>query len=180
VTAEPAVGPDEVCLGVAITVPPPHREQLGATRAALGDPRAGEIPPHITLVPPTVVAADDVAAIRQELAAIAATWAPFRLHLRGTGSFRPVSPVVFVQVVDGIAACERLEAACRRGRLEQTLRFNYHPHVTIAHGLPDDALDRAFAALAAFEASFEVEAIDLYRRADDGVWQVYAALPLAG
>ena len=30
----------------------------------------------------------------------------FRIHLRGTGTFRPVSPVVFVMLAEGIASCE--------------------------------------------------------------------------
>ena len=46
---------------------------------------------------------------------------PWRSELRGTGTFRPVSPVVFIQVARGIPACEQLEATVRRGVLERDL-----------------------------------------------------------
>lgn len=59
----------------------------------------------------------------------------------------------------------------RSGPLAQDLRFHYHPHVTVAHEVPDDALDRAFTELARFEARFDVEAIWVYEHGDDGVWR---------
>ena len=40
------------------------------------------------------------------------------MRLRGTGTFRPVSPVVFVNVAEGISRCELLADAVRRGPLE--------------------------------------------------------------
>ena len=49
--------------------------------------------------------------------AVAAATRPFHVHLRGTGTFRPVSPVVFVNVVEGISGCELLAAAVRQGPL---------------------------------------------------------------
>ncbi len=66
------------------------------------------------------------------------------MHLRGTGTFRPVSPVVFVTVAEGISGCEQLASSVRRGPLAADLQFPYHPHVTVAHHLDDDTLDRAF------------------------------------
>jgi hypothetical protein len=43
--------------------------------------------------------------------------APFEVHLRGSATFRPVSPVVFVPLVRGISECERVEAQVRSGPL---------------------------------------------------------------
>ena len=100
--------------------------------------------------------------------------------LRGTGTFRPVSEVVFVQVAQGIAECEQLERAVRAGILDQDLRFNYHPHVTIAHEVDADALDRTFDESAGFEATFEVAAVDLFEHGDDGVWRTVETFPLGG
>ena len=68
---------------------------------------------------------------------------PFDIELRGTGTFRPVSPVVFVQLARGIGGCERLEQRVRPGPLTRDLPFPYHPHVTVAHDVADEALDRA-------------------------------------
>jgi 2'-5' RNA ligase len=88
--------------------------------------------------------------------------------------------VVFVEVVEGIASCELLEVAIRSGVLDQELRFHYHPHVTIAHEVPDDALDRAFAEMAGFEARFDVAEIHVYEHGDDGMWRTIGAFPLGG
>lgn len=162
---------DQRRIGVAIEVPAPYGAELQAARAGFGDPLAGDIPPHVTLLGPTVLEPEEVPAVYAHLDAVAARHAPFRLHLRGTGSFRPVSAVVFIQVVEGIAECEQLESAVRSGPLAQDVRFNYHPHVTVAHDVDDDALDRAFTEMAGFEAVFAVDTVQVYEHGDDGVWR---------
>jgi 2'-5' RNA ligase len=171
---------DQVRIGVAIPVPAPFADGLQQARARFGDPLARSIPPHITLLGPTVVDPDAMAEVSGHLERVAAEVDPFELHLRGTGSFRPVSPVVFVQVAQGIAHCERLERAVRSGPLEQSLRFNYHPHVTVAHEVPDDALDRAYTELAHYEARFGVTSFQVYEHGDDGVWRPVRDFPLDG
>jgi len=102
---------------------------------------------------------------------VAATSRAFTVHLRGTASFRPVSPVVFVQLVAGIAECERLETAVRSGPLARDLAFHYHPHVTVAHHLSDDRLDLAAESLEGFDEAFEVTEFLLYEHGTDGVWR---------
>lgn len=169
---------DQVRIGVAVQVPSPYGPVLQDARAGFGDPLARDIPPHVTLLPPTVVEPADLALVDEHLEEVASRHAPFVVHLRGTGTFRPVSAVVFVQVVEGIAECEQLERAVRSGPLEQQLRFNYHPHVTVAHDVPDHALDRAFVELADFDARFLVEAIRVYEHGDDGVWRTVREFPL--
>ena len=171
---------DQVRIGVAIAVPAPFDAVLQTARARSGDPLAPSIPPHITLLGPTVVEPGQLDEVSAHLAAVAAGVDPFVLHLRGTGSFRPVSPVVFVQVAQGIAQCERLESAVRSGPLAQDVRFNYHPHVTVAHEVDDDALDRAFAGMAHYEAQFTVDAFQVYEHGDDGVWRPVRDYPLDG
>jgi 2'-5' RNA ligase len=171
---------DQVRIGVAIPVPDPFAAGLQSARARFGDPLADSIPPHITLLGPTVVEPDEMARVSEHLEQVAAQMDPFELHLRGTGSFRPVSPVVFVQVAQGIAHCERLERAVRSGPLTQALRFNYHPHVTVAHEVPEDALDRAYAELAHYEAQFPVTSFQVYEHGDDGVWRPVRDFPLDG
>jgi 2'-5' RNA ligase len=91
--------------------------------------------------------------------------------LRGSATFLPVSPVVFVPLVQGIAGCERLESKVRSGPLQRDIRFPYHPHVTVAHDLPADALDRAFAMLAAYEATFRVRGFTLFEQDADETWR---------
>ena len=60
--------------------------------------------------------ADDLDRIEEHLRKVAEAERPFEIHLRGTGTFRPVSPVVFVSVVAGIGDCERVEARVRPAR----------------------------------------------------------------
>ncbi|HMM93633.1 MAG: 2'-5' RNA ligase family protein [Micrococcales bacterium] len=166
--------------GVAVTVPEPWGEQLQSARAEFGDPMAGAIPPHVTLLPPTAVTPELLEDFNAHLDALCREVAPFRMVLSGTGTFRPVSPVVFVQVSSGIAPCEQLERAIRSGPVRRELEFPYHPHVTIAHHLDDESLDRAFAGLADFRCAFEVRSLELYHHDPDGVWRVVRSVPLGG
>jgi len=171
---------EQLRIGVAITVPQPYSATLQAARGRFGDPAAPSIPPHITLLGPTAVEPGDLAAVERHLEEVASHYRPFVLRLRGTGTFRPVSPVVFVQVVEGIAGCEALERHIRTGPLEQGLRFNYHPHVTVAHEVPDAALDLAFVELSRFDATFVVHAFHSYEYGDDEVWRPVRDFPLTG
>lgn len=157
--------------GVAVTVPAPFGDALRAARITAGDPMARAIPPHVTLLPPTEIPDAVLPDFAEHLAGVAARHTTFEIRLNGTGTFRPVSPVVFVQVSLGISACEALESAVRSGPVSRTLDFPYHPHVTVAHHLSDDRLDDAYEALAGFRAEFTVDAIELYERGGDEVWR---------
>jgi 2'-5' RNA ligase len=128
------------------------------------------IPTHITLMPPFEIGPGDLDKVEQHLAEAAAGTPPFRVHLRGTGTFRPVSPVVFVTVVEGISGCEQLAYAVRTGPLSIDLQFPYHPHVTVAHHLDDGRLDRAFDELSDFECAFEADHFSLYVHDDGTGW----------
>ena len=158
-------------IGVALAIPEPWASQLQDYRTAIGDTTATMIPTHITLVPPTEVGDDDLVDIVKHLEEVAADFLGFGVHLRGTGTFRPVSPVVFVTVAEGISSCEQLAGAVRRGPLAVDIAFPYHPHVTIAHHLGDDLLDLAFEDLAEFECHFEVDAFHLYVHDEQAGWQ---------
>ena len=149
-------------IGVSLAVPEPWGSRLQQFRVANGDAEGATIPTHITLVPPVEIDAQLVGEVERHLDAVAATSAPYHVHLRGSGTFRPVSPVVFVNLVEGISPTEQLAKDCRRGPLELQLDFPYHPHVTVAHVDDDDLLDRAFDELAAFDCAFSVDAFHLY------------------
>ena len=71
---------------------------LRGWRRRIGDPQADTIPPHVTLLPPTRVGAARLPVIEAHLARAAEEVTAFPMHLSGTGTFRPVSQVVFVQV----------------------------------------------------------------------------------
>jgi 2'-5' RNA ligase len=167
-------------IGLAIAIPEPWGEQLRAYRAELGDEWAELIPPHITLLPPIDVDDSVLSQITSHFVELARNHAPFRLHLRGTGTFRPVSPVVFVTVAEGISGCETLAASLREGPLAVDAEFPYHPHVTVAQRLPEETLDRAFEELATFECSFEVDRFQVFRHDDTQGWIVEAEVLLLG
>ncbi|ABL83056.1 MULTISPECIES: 2'-5' RNA ligase family protein [unclassified Nocardioides] len=165
-------------IGVALAIPEPWASELQDYRKAVGDHTAAMIPTHITLVPPTEIDPGQAAEVERHLEDVAAGADPFRVHLRGTGTFRPVSPVVFVTLVEGISRCEQLAKALRRGPLDAELQYPYHPHVTIAHHLGDDLLDQAFEELAGFECQFEAERFHLYVHDDRTGWRPTRDFPL--
>ena len=167
-------------IGVSVAVPEPEGPSLQEYRVALGDETARHIPTHITLVPPTEVAEGDLPAITEHLAARAAEHAPYRVSLRGTGTFRPVSPVVFIGVVEGISGCELLAEAIRTGPLAVDVAFPYHPHVTVAHDLPPEQLDHAFEDLQGYRTHFDVTEFWLYVHDEQEGWRPTQAFQLGG
>lgn len=159
-------------IGVAIAIPEPFGSELQNHREHFGDPLARSIPTHVTLLPPTSVSDDALPEVEAHLRAIAAGATTFDILLRGTGTFRPASPVVFVTLAEGISHCELLELQVRSGPLgHRELEFGYHPHVTVAHDIADEALSHAFDKLAQYEARFSVWGFSLYEHGSDGVWR---------
>lgn len=164
-------GADAPTVGVAIAVPDPFGAELTAWRARFGDPRAARMPAHITVVPPTPLPGVAVVDVEDHLASAVAGVPPFRVRLAGTGSFRPVSPVAFVEVAEGAQRCDALQRRVRTGLLAVDLAYDYHPHVTVAQELPDPALDEAMAILSGWSCEFPVDHLTLYRHCEDGVWR---------
>jgi 2'-5' RNA ligase len=169
-----------VRVGVAVGIPEPWGSQLDRSRAASGDPLARYVPAHVTLLGPTDVPAGSLARIEKHLAEVAAGHPPYAIELRGTGTFRPVTEVVFVTVASGISECERLAGAVRSGPLDRELHYPYHPHVTVAHDIPTEALDRVYRELAGFSGCFRVDHFTLYQHGGDGRWRPVRDFPLAG
>ena len=95
---------DTAVLGVVVEIPQPWSQLLTQWRAKVGDNQAGVVPPHVTLLPPTEVPVTDRPAIAAHLTQVARCHPPFTMHLSGTGTFRPVSEVVFIAVARGIGA----------------------------------------------------------------------------
>jgi 2'-5' RNA ligase len=171
---------DEVTVGVSIAVPEPFAGELQRWRELFGDPQASAIPPHITIAPPSRLSLAGLAHLQTHLGRAAAARAPFAVGLRGTGTFRPVSAVVFVAVTEGADECTALaESVLAEPHLPDPA-FPYHPHVTVAHGLAEEELDEARDKLAAYEASFLADALWLYEQGEDGVWSARRRFPFRG
>jgi len=178
-TASGAAGAPTV-IGVSVAVPEPWGQQIQDLRASYGDPLARSIATHVTLLPPTELPAAELPRIGEHLRAVAARFRPFRVTLRGSGSFRPVSPVTFIRLEEGVAECRALESGVRSGPLARELAFPYYPHITVAHGLPDPVLDRALAELRSYRAEFEVRAVSLSCFGVDEVWRPWREFALMG
>jgi 2'-5' RNA ligase len=157
-------------IGVVLSIPEPWTGQLQDYRTSI-DPSAALVPTHITLLPPTELAEGDVVLVEEHLSKIAESGSPFEVHLRGTGTFRPVSPVVFISLVEGISQTEQLAAAVRSGPLDIPIEFPFHPHVTVAHHLGEATLDRAFTDLADFDCAFSVADFHLYVHDEAEGWR---------
>lgn len=169
-----------VVVGVAVAIPEPHASVLAKWRRQVGDPVADLVFPHVTLLPPTPIPVGRMPEVLAHLADAAANHEPFVMHLAGTGTFRPTSPVVFIQVATGVADCELLERAIRRGPLARELEFPYHPHVTVAQDVPEAGLDEAYEGLAGFVARFPVERFALFSRDGEGRWNGCTEFELGG
>lgn len=173
----PAPTPTQCVLGVTIVLPEPWAARVRGVRLAVGDPHGNAIPPHVTLLPPTAVEKTDLDAVAAHVVRVAARSVPFTLRVAGVGTFRPVSPVVFLGVAEGGPAIDALQQDLRAadGPLNRDLRFPFHPHITLAHEVDDAALDQAAHAGRDIAATFVVDRIHLQRLAPDGSWAALAS-----
>lgn len=169
---------DSICIGVILGFPPEITRELQEWRASFGDPMAEIIPAHITLV--TTTPTRDWEATINHVREVARRQEPFTVTISGTGSFRPVSPVVFIKVEDGFGECVSLHEQLQTGPLERRLPFPYHPHVTIAHDVPPESLDEAETALKDYSATFPVASMGLYEHDSNGIWQLREELDFGG
>ena len=171
---------DAVRIGVAVGVPEPWGSRAGhraGARPVTRSPRSSRRTSRCSARPTST--RRPLPAIEAHLAEVAAARSSFPVRLRGTGTFRPVTEVVFVAVAAGISECELLAGAVRDGPLERELHFPYHPHVTVAHDIATAALDAVFDRLADFAADFEVDHFTLYVHGTDGTWRPVRDFPLA-
>ena len=165
-------------IGVSIAVPEPWGEWLREKRRSFGDSGADHIPSHITLSPPLTVKKLELEQISEALAKEAARHQPFTIALDGTGTFRPVSDVVYIVVRQGVPESAELARGIQAAIDAPDPEHDFHPHVTVAHELDDDALDIAAADLTDFECEFEVSSFKLYIHDDDRGWEPVREFPM--
>lgn len=171
--------PEAQCqVGIVIPVPEPMASELRQARASFGDPMASVIPAHITLV--TTTPASDWTSALRHVRQVTASHRPFTVTLRGTSSFRPVTPVVFVRVAEGFNECTTLHRELQRGPLEHKTPYPYHPHVTVAHDVSEAGMDQALTSLDSYEASFRVERVGVFEHDPQGLWILREEMVLRG
>lgn len=169
----------QIWVGVVIAVPEPWVSQLSEMRQALGDPQGASVPPHITLVPPLAIEADDREAVITHLQTVAQHFPPFRIRLGKVESFYPISPVVYLALDEGAAACAALADEIRGGPLNYKPRFPYHPHVTLLQGSWDCDVPAVQEAVADLDAHWQVSGYRLDRVSESGTYSSAAIFNFA-
>ena len=158
-------------LCVAIPVPEPWGAEIDRARRAL-QPGRQPLRSHITLIPPTDVPVDRVPEVLVHVSAVARAETGFRVELRGTGTFRPCSPVVFIGVVGGHGDVVALRDELAVGRFApKEGGWPFQPHVTLAARCADQALDDAARWFEDFSALFEVRSVSTFEKVNRG-WAV--------
>jgi 2'-5' RNA ligase len=102
---------------------------------------------HVTLLPPRPLRAGLDRAVEDIAGVVGAEFA-FDVHL-GKVEIFPASQVVHLSIREGSAKLIRLHRLLNRGACEHLETFYYHPHVTLAQGLP---LERVRGAAETAEA----------------------------
>ncbi len=161
-----------------MALPEPLATEITNFRRSFGDRLAAVVPAHITLV--TTTPAGDWEETVRHVREVAREQRPFRVTVEGTASFRPVSPVVYLQIRDGFEECIRLHEKLQRGPLARDLAFDFHPHITVAHDIGTPGLDVAAATLKDFAAAFPVAGMGLYEHDNSGVWLLKEELSFGG
>jgi 2'-5' RNA ligase len=172
----PPPPPGQVWLGASLPVPEPLAGELLRARLEYGDSEA--VAPHITVIPPAPLPEARVEEAVGRMCRLAAHFAEFRVRVRGTGTFRPVSPVVYAAVVEGFDRCRELEALIRPALGVGGGRFPYHPHVTVLNGCDAATLDRAQRDWKDVDCSFEAVAVAVALYSEDEGWRPLKSLAL--
>ncbi|MCV9992992.1 2'-5' RNA ligase family protein [Paeniglutamicibacter sp. ZC-3] len=164
-------------LGVVIEIPAPHDAALRTWLRRYGGVAAAAVAPHITLVSGSTTDWDSAV---EHVHKVAAQAEPFEVSLRGTGTFRPITPVVFLNVENGADSCSELHDALVDGPMRHEVAYGYHPHLTIAHEVEEAVMDLAQEELKGESLSFTVQRIGLFALDATGAWSLREELGLGG
>ena len=179
--AQPAsvtLSPERAVIGIVIEVPEPYGDDIMQWRTGLGDPYADRMPTHITMLLPPPMSRNESERLTMAVDSVSSRWSPFEVCLGPVGTFRPVSPVVF------------LHASADNGRLEQLAQdlmdahgpfepeHPFVPHVTVAIGVGDGLLDAAAEAMADYECRWQARSLSMFQRGTDGRWRRLSQHPL--
>ena len=172
----PTVRPGHRHTGVVLRLPEPVGRELQDWRASFGEAPAGLAVPHITVMISPLERAWSVT--EERVRGALAAHGPFHVEINGTGTFRPVTPVVHLRIGRGHHECLALHRSLHAHGLVSASPFDYHPHVTLAHGADDAVLDRAQHMLRTYRAGFLADRVHLYEGDEHGVWHERSSIPL--
>lgn len=95
------------------------------------------------------------------------SWSEAKISLSGTGTFRPISDVVFLTISDGGDFLRRFHERCRSFR-DSASPFLFHPHMTIAQNEDRRLLEAALYDFRHFRESFTVDRVSAYLSDSEG------------
>jgi 2'-5' RNA ligase len=93
---------------------------------------------HVTVLPPRPLA--DRLAAADQVRQGAGEFAPFELELGRIAIFE-ATDVIYVELARGANELKEMYGALNSGALAYKEPFPYHPHVTLAQGVPADQVD---------------------------------------
>jgi 2'-5' RNA ligase len=98
---------------------------------------------HVTVLPPRpLVAPTEEAAAQLQREAV--WYSPFRAILGGIHSFEGTN-VVYLSVAHGFNDLHRMHGKLNQGALHYEEPYPYHPHITLAQGLPAERMVEVIA-----------------------------------
>lgn len=142
--------------------------------------------PHLTVLPPRPAPSLDT--MLNLLHVTAREEAPFHIRMGGLATFLPISEVLYLELVHGQRDAHRLYQ-----RLLQVFptdapreRFQFHPHVTLAYGLPAGEVAHLLPGFRHEWAQYSgpreapLRDLTLVRMSAPGQWDDIATFPLCG
>jgi 2'-5' RNA ligase len=121
-------------------IPEPIAGLVDSLRSELDTDRR-RVRAHVTVLPPRPINGDAGEAIA-ELAGRLREFRPFQVILGDVLLF-PSTSVVYLSLAYGASDLQRLHRATNAGMTYCPAAYNYHPHVTLAQGVPYERLNEA-------------------------------------
>jgi 2'-5' RNA ligase len=180
--AAPSGGERQNLYALVIYIPDPLGGFLDDLRRELAphcNPHA-----HVSVLPPRCLSVPWSAASEQART-LTEGWAPFEIELTSVEVF-PATEVIYIEIGRGALEMRGLHSAMNTGALECNEPFVYHPHSTLAQGIPHDQVEEFTATArrrwAAYTGSrvFRAERAVFVQNAGDNCWIDLAEYSLGG
>lgn len=130
---------------------------------------------HVTLLPPRPIDYP-VEEASSEIESVINEETSFDVGL-GKISMFPASKVVYLSIGEGAIKLIELHRELNRGACNHLEMFYYHPHVTLAQGLPPEAVEQAFEIAKKRwdeyrgERAFQLDRLTLVQNTVENEWQ---------
>ena len=138
---------------------------------------------HVTILPPRSLQGTEAEALAT-LRSLCARALPFDVVLGDVDTFLPVTPTVYVRVLEGASSMHSLHGALDAGALEFKEEWLFTPHLTIVKMETPAKAEAALALARSLWMSYEgtrrahVTELTFVREEEDGTWRDLGHVPL--